>query len=78
MNDVNNGYLVSKTHAYYVFTLLFLLYMFNYVDRLVVVSIFPFLHDEWGVSDTQCGLLVSAAYWSILRVHSITMETWSA
>ena len=61
-----NGYLLSKGYSYYVFILLFLLYMFDYIDRLVVVSLFPFLKQEWGLTDTQCGLLVSAVSWSIL------------
>jgi MFS family permease len=52
--------------AYSVFILLFLLYMFNFMDRLVVVSLFPFLKADWGLSDTQCGLLVSTVYWSIV------------
>jgi hypothetical protein len=60
MNNDSGGYLVTKKYSYYVFVLLFLLYMFNYMDRMVVVSIFPFLHDDWGVSDTQCGLLAGA------------------
>ncbi len=74
------GYLISKKYSYYVFLLLFLLYMFNYIDRMVVVSIFPFLHDDWGLSDTQCGLLVSAAYWAILIFSlpfSILIDRWS-
>jgi len=56
----------SRKNAYFAFALLFLLYMFDYIDRLVIVSLFPFLKAEWGLSDTQCGLLVSAVYWSIL------------
>ncbi len=50
----------------YVFCLLFLLYMFDYLDRLVIVSLFPFLKQDRGITDTQCGLFVSAVYWSIL------------
>ena len=52
--------------TYYAFALLFLLYMFDYIDRLVIVSLFPFLKRDWGLTDAQCGLLVSAVYWSIL------------
>jgi predicted MFS family arabinose efflux permease len=65
---------------YLIFTLLFLLYMFDYVDRLVIVSLFPFLKHEWGITDTQCGLLVSAVYWSILIFTlpvSILIDRWS-
>ncbi len=70
----------SSGSAYYVFTLLFLLYLFDYMDRMVVVSLFPFLKQAWGLSDTQCGLLVSAVYWSILTLTlpvSIVIDRWS-
>ena len=80
MQTDSGGYLVSKRYSSYVFFLLFLLYMFNYMDRLVVVSIFPFLQEEWGISDTQCGLLVSAAYWAILIFSlpfSVLIDRWS-
>jgi MFS family permease len=73
----------SKTvasSAYFAFTLLFLLYMFDYIDRTVIVSLFPFLKKDWGLTDTQCGLLVSAVYWSILIFSlpvSILIDRWS-
>ena len=38
----SDGYLLSKRHSYYVFILLFLLSLFDYMDRLVVVALFPF------------------------------------
>lgn len=63
-----------------VFSLLFLLYMFDYIDRLVIVSLFPFLSRDWGITDTQCGLLVSAVYWSILIFTlpvSVLIDRWS-
>ena len=65
---------------YYVFCLLFLLYMFDYLDRLVIVSLFPFLKQDWGITDTQCGLFVSAVYWSILIFTlpaSVIIDRWS-
>lgn len=69
-----------RTSPYYIFTLLFLLYMFDYLDRLVIVSLFPFLKHDWGITDTQCGLLVSAVYWSILIFTlpvSVLIDRWS-
>jgi MFS family permease len=75
-----NGYLVSKQYSYYVFGLLFLLYMFDYIDRLVVVSLFPFLKADWGLTDTQCGLLVAAVSWSIVVFTfpvSVLVDRWS-
>jgi MFS family permease len=50
---------VSKGYSYYVFLLLFLLYLFNYVDRMVVAAIFPYLKVDWGLTDTQCGWFAS-------------------
>ena len=74
------GYLFSKGYTHYVFILLWLLYFFDYVDRMVVVSLFPFLKREWGLSDAQCGALVSAVYWAIVLFSfpiSIVIDRWS-
>lgn len=70
------------TPAYrrYLLSLLFLLYMLDYMDRMVIVSLFPYLKANWGITDTQCGLLVSAVYWSILIFSfpiSILVDRWS-
>ena len=35
------------------------LMIFDYVDRQVIVSLFPYLKAEWGPSDKQLGALVS-------------------
>ena len=70
----------TSKNAYYAFALLFLLYMFDYIDRLIIVSLFPFLQKDWGLTDTECGLLVSAVYWSILLFSfpvSIIVDRWS-
>jgi MFS family permease len=75
-----NGYMMSKSYSWYIFGLLFLLYMFDYVDRMVVVSLFPYLIKEWALSDTQCGLLVSTVYWSIVILSfpiSVVIDRWS-
>jgi len=52
-NGSDNGYLISKRYSHYIFVLLFLLYMFDWLDRMVVVSLFPFIRAEWGLTDTQ-------------------------
>jgi MFS family permease len=74
------GYLFSKAYTSYIFLLLWLLYFFDYVDRMVVVSLFPFLKSEWGLTDAQCGALVSAVYWAIIVFSfpiSIVIDRWS-
>ncbi|MGC8809234.1 MAG: MFS transporter [bacterium] len=74
------GYLFSKGYTHYIFILLWLLYFFDYVDRMVVISLFPFLKAEWGLTDAQCGALVSAVYWAIVIFSfptSIIIDRWS-
>lgn len=74
------GYLFSKGYTHYLFILLWLLYFFDYVDRMVVVSLFPFLKKDWGLTDAQCGALVSAVYWAIVLFSfpiSIMIDRWS-
>ncbi len=76
----NNGFLVPKGQAYYIFTLLFLLYLFDQADRYVITSLFPYLKADWGITDTQCGLLIAAVYWSLLIFalpSSFVIDRWS-
>ena len=75
-----NGYLFSKGYSNYVFILLFLLYMFDYIDRMVVTSMFTSIERDWGITHTQSGLLVSAVYWAIVLLTfpiSILVDRWS-
>ena len=47
---------------------------------MVVVSLFPFLKADWGLTDAQCGALVSAVYWAIILFSfpiSIVIDRWS-
>jgi len=76
----NKGYLFSKGYTRYVFTLLFLLYMFDYMDRMIITALFPFIKVEWSLTDTQLGSLISAVYWSIVVLVipiSIIVDRWS-
>jgi MFS family permease len=74
------GYLFSKGYSNYVFVLLFLLYMFDYIDRTVVTSMFVSIERDWGISHTQSGMLVSAVYWAIVLLTfpvSLLVDRWS-
>ena len=78
--DDRTGYLFSKNYSNYVFMLLFLLYMFDYIDRMVVTSMFTSIERDWGITHTQSGLLVSAVYWAIVLLTfpiSILVDRWS-
>ncbi len=74
------GYLFSKGYSNYVFILLFLLYLFDYADRMVVNSMFTSIQAEWNISDTQCGWLVSVIYLAIGILTfpiSFLIDRWS-
>lgn len=74
-----SGYLFSKGYTNYVFMLLFLLYMFDYIDRVVVTSMFTSIEADYGITHTQSGLLVSAVYWAIVLLTlpaSILVDRW--
>ena len=60
--------------------LLFLLYLFDYADRMVVSSMFTSIQKDWFISDTQCGWLVSVIYLTIGLLTfpvSILVDRWS-
>lgn len=50
---------VTRLYAWSVFGLTFGLMLSDYVSRMVVGAVFPFLKLEWTLSDTQLGALVS-------------------
>lgn len=82
MNNVTipKEYKLSTRSTYYIFTLLFLLYFFDYVDRTIVTSLIPFIREEWELTDAQSGLLMSVVYWSIVVFVfpvSILVDRWS-
>src|SRR4030095_8145360 len=49
----------APRHAWTVFGVLFALMIMDYVDRQVVVSMFPHLKAQWSLSDGRLGALVS-------------------
>ena len=48
-----------RGYAWTVFAVMFVLMVVDYVDRQVVVSMFPHLKADWSLSDGQLGALVS-------------------
>jgi predicted MFS family arabinose efflux permease len=54
-----DDYLFSRGQAWFAFVMTLALMVFDYVDRQVIVSLFPYLKADWGLSDKQLGALVS-------------------
>ena len=52
-------YLVGRGAAWFAFAMTFALMLFDYIDRQVIVSLFPYIKSAWSLSDTQLGSLVS-------------------
>src|SRR5215831_2071919 len=52
-------YLVGRGQAWFAFAMTIGLMLFDYIDRQIVVSLFPHLKAEWNLSDKQLGALVS-------------------
>jgi len=75
-----HGYLVSKPQAWFAFALSFLLMTFDFIDRQIVVSMFPYLKAEWSLSDRELGALVSIVS-VVIAVSSLPLsllvDRWS-
>lgn len=52
-------YLTGRGPAWFAFVMTIGLMLVDYVDRQVIVSLFPYMKTEWGLSDKQLGSLVS-------------------
>jgi MFS family permease len=57
--DKPDGYLHGPRAAWFAFAMTLALMMVDYLDRQVIVSLFPYMKADWGLSDTQLGSLVS-------------------
>ena len=55
----DDGYLFGPGPAWFAFAMTLALMVFDYVDRQVIVSLFPYMKADWGLSDKQLGALVS-------------------
>lgn len=55
----SDDYLIGKRQAWFAFAMTFALMLFDYIDRQVIVSLFPHIKAEWNLSDKQLGGLVS-------------------
>lgn len=52
-------YLVGRGEAWFAFAMTMGLMLFDYIDRQVIVSLFPQIKQQWQLSDKQLGALVS-------------------
>lgn len=58
----DDGYLLGRAPTLRVFSLLCLLMVFDFADRMIVASLLPSIKAEWQISDAQSGLLSSVLF----------------
>jgi MFS transporter, Spinster family, sphingosine-1-phosphate transporter len=91
--SLNSGYRFGRGQAWFAFAMTIALMMVDYLDRQVIVSLFPYIKIEWGLSDAQLGALVSivsvtvalaglpvallADRWSRVRSIVVMATVWS-
>jgi predicted MFS family arabinose efflux permease len=84
---------VPRRQAWFAFVMSFLLMCFDFMDRQIVVSMFPALKAEWGLSDKQLGALTAvvsvtvavfafpvalvADRWSRVKSIAVMAAVWS-
>lgn len=76
----SSDYPVSRSHARFVMAVLFILMLFDYIDRSIVNSMFPYIKKEWSLSDTQLGALasvVSLAVGVLSLPVALLVDRWS-
>jgi len=79
-NKVVKEHVVTAGQRNYIFILLFILLLCDQADRMVVSSLFPYIQSAWGISDMECGLLVSVYFWALVICiipASILVDRWS-
>ncbi len=59
---------MANKQSWDIFWLLFLLYMFDYMDRMVIVFLFPFLKQDMGMTDMNSSKLLKQPGSSLLGV----------
>jgi MFS transporter, Spinster family, sphingosine-1-phosphate transporter len=52
-------YLAGPRSAWFAYGMTLALMLMDYIDRQVIVSLFPYMKKDWGLSDAQLGSLVS-------------------
>jgi MFS family permease len=67
----------SNAYRYYVVWLLFAVYVLNFVDRQILSILNEQLKAEFGLSDTQLGLLGGVAFAALYSVLGLPIARWA-
>jgi predicted MFS family arabinose efflux permease len=67
----------DELYAYYVLAVLFVVYVFNFVDRQVLSILIQPIQDELHVSDTWMGLLAGPAFAFFYTLAGVPIARWA-
>jgi predicted MFS family arabinose efflux permease len=67
----------SEGYKRYVLGLLFVVYVFNFVDRQIVSILGEPIKREFGLSDAQFGLLTGIAFAAVYSLLGVPMARWA-
>jgi len=67
----------SDRYAYYVLTILTLVYTFNFIDRQIIAILSPAIKEDLGLSDSMLGLLKGLAFAVLYTTLGIPIA-WAA
>jgi len=79
-DHTGNGTFTAGRSSHIILVVLFLIYMSDYADRMVVAGIIDYIKADWNISDTQAGLLMSIVlvFITVFSVPaSILVDRWS-
>jgi len=68
---------ISPGYANYVLGVLFVVYMFNFIDRQALSVFIGPIKDEFGASDTAMGMLVGFAFAVLYTFSGIPIARWA-
>lgn len=75
--DVAPGERISVGYAYYVLVVLFIVYVFNFIDRQVLAILLEAIKKDLGASDTAMGFLSGFAFAVFYTVAGIPIARWA-
>lgn len=68
---------VSRGYSYYVLALLFVVYVFNFIDRQVLAILLESIKEDLGASDTEMGFLSGFAFALFYTFAGIPIARWA-
>lgn len=75
--NLERPFAAGERYRWYVVWLLFVVYAFNFVDRQILTILIEPIRREFGLSDTQVGLLGGLAFAALYSTLGIPIARWA-